>query len=543
MLGQMMTLPLTIPSILEFAARYHGDTEIVSRTVEGPIHRYGYADAARRARRLAGALCRLGIGTGDIVGTLAWNGFRHVEIYYGVSGIGAVCHTINPRLFPEQIAYIINHAEDRYLFVDLTFVPLLERLADQLGKVRGVIVMTDDAHMPSSRLANLLCYESLLAEAEEIARWPALDENTAASLCYTSGTTGNPRGVLYSHRSSVLHAMTINAADAFALSARDVVLPIVPMFHVNAWGIPYAAPMSGCKLVLPGPNLDGASLQAMFAAEGVTISAGVPTVWLGLLTHLRESGKELGRLERVVIGGSACPPAMIGEFAASGVRAIHAWGMTETSPLGTINVPKRRTLELPTEQQRAIALKQGRPLFGVDLKIVDAERAELPWDGTAFGDLKVRGHWVCGSYFRLDPVAAHDEPGWFETGDVATIDGDGCIQIVDRTKDVIKSGGEWISSIEIENVAMGHPAIREAASIARPDAKWGERPVLVVTLMEKGKASAAEIRSFCEGKMAKWSVPDAVIILDELPHTATGKILKSKLRQLLNDLPTRADHG
>jgi acyl-CoA synthetase (AMP-forming)/AMP-acid ligase II len=533
MLGQMMTLPLTIPSVLEHAARYHGDTEIVSRTVEGPIHRYGYAEAARRARRLAGALQGLGVGAGDIVGTLAWNGFRHVEIYYGVSGIGAVCHTINPRLFPEQIAYIINHAEDRYLFVDLTFVKLLEALADQLGKVRGIVIMTDETHMPSSSLANLLCYETLLAEAAEIAAWPTLDENAAASLCYTSGTTGNPRGVVYSHRSSLLHALTINAPDAFAISARDVVLPVVPMFHVNAWGIPYAAPMSGAKLVLPGPHLDGASLQALFEAEGVTISAGVPTVWLGLLAHLRETGKGIGPLERVVIGGSACPPAMIEEFAGRGVRAIHAWGMTETSPLGTINAPTRRTAELPAAEQRAHALTQGRPLFGIDLKIVDPDGAELPWNGTEFGNLKVRGHWVCGSYFGLGPVAAHDEPGWFETGDVATIDGDGFMRIVDRTKDVIKSGGEWISSIEIENVAMGHPAIREAAAIARPDEKWGERPVLAVVLKEKGGASAAEIRRFYEGRVAKWCVPDAVVILDELPHTATGKILKAKLRQIL----------
>jgi len=532
MLGQMMNVPLTIPALLDFAARYHGSGEIVSKTVEGHIHRYNYAELSRRAKRLANALRALGLGEGDIVGTLAWNGYRHLELYYGVCGIGAICHTINPRLFVEQITYIINHAEDRYVFTDLTFIKLLEGLADKLKKVRGFVVMTDRSNMPATTLPNVICYEELLAGQPDTFDWHVTDENTAAGLCYTSGTTGNPRGVLYSHRSTVLHSMAVLFADAFALTACDAILPVVPMFHVNAWGIPHAAPIAGCKLVMPGPHLDGPSLTALMESEGVTTSAGVPTVWLGLLAHIKETGKSPSRLNRVVIGGSACPPAMMEAFEKLGVRVVHAWGMTEMSPLGVINSPTRNSQALAPAERVAVGLKQGRPLFGVDIKIADAAGKELPFDGTSFGSLKVRGYWVCGSYFRQDPVAAHDEPGWFDTGDVATIDADGFVKIVDRTKDVIKSGGEWISSIDLENIAVAHPAVREAAAIARPDEKWGERPVIVAVLKPGATATAEEIRAFFRGKVGKWCEPDEVIIVENLPHTATGKLLKTELRRL-----------
>jgi fatty-acyl-CoA synthase len=532
MLGQMMQVPLTIPSLLDFAAKFHGGSEVVSRTVEGPIHRYTYADMSGRARRLAHALRGLGVGSGDIVGTLAWNGYRHLELYYGVAGIGAVCHTINPRLFVEQIVYIINHAQDRYLFADLSFVPLLEGIAERLTTLRGIVLLCDRAHLPATKLPKVLCYEELLEGQPDRYDFHIEDENTAASLCYTSGTTGHPRGVLYSHRSTVLHAMAVNFADAFALTARDAVLPVVPMFHVNAWGIPYAAPICGCKLVMPGPNLDGASLVQLMQDEGVTMTAGVPTVWMGLLAHIQKSGQRPARLNRVVIGGSACPPAMMDEFARLGVETIHAWGMTEMSPLGTINRPTARTAALPAGEAREVALKQGRPLFGIDLKIVGADGAPLPSDGTSFGALRARGYWVCAAYFRQEAVAAHEDAGWFDTGDVATFDADGFMKIVDRTKDVIKSGGEWISSIDLENVAVAHPAVHEAAAIGRPDAKWGERPLIVVVLKPGASATPEEIRAFYRGKVGKWCEPDEVLIVDKLPHTATGKLLKTELRRL-----------
>jgi fatty-acyl-CoA synthase len=528
----MMDLPLTIPSLLDFAARYHGRSEVVSRTVEGPIHRYDYAALAQRTARLAHALRNLGVGEGDVLGTLAWNGYRHLELYYGISGLGAVCHTINPRLFMEQIVYIICHARDRYIFADLSFVGLLESIAGRIPDVKGIVLLTDRAHMPATTLPRVLCYEELLEGQPGHFDWPALDERSAASLCYTSGTTGNPRGVLYSHRSTVLHAMAINSMDAFGLAAVDAVLPVVPMFHVNAWGLPHAAPVTGCKLVMPGPRLDGASLAQLMQDEGVTVSAGVPTVWLNLLAHLRASGTRPDQLNRVIIGGAACPPAMMEAFAALGVRAVHAWGMTELSPLGVINNPTRETRALPAAEQAAIALRQGRPLFGIDIKIVDAAGAELPFDGVGFGNLKVRGHWVCDGYFRQDESAAHAEPGWFETGDVAAIDPHGYVKIVDRTKDVIKSGGEWISSIDLENVALAHPAVQEAAAIGRSDEQWGERPVLVVVLKPGASASAEEIRAFYRGRVVKWCEPDAVFLAESLPHTATGKLLKTELRRL-----------
>lgn len=530
MLGQMMDLPLTIPSILRFASRFHGDTEIVSRTVEGPVHRYTYADAAKRVGRLANALRRLGVDRGDMVGTVAWNGYRHFELYYALAGMGAVCHTTNPRLFPEQIAFIIDDAADGVVFIDLTFVPLLEKLAASLPKVKTFVVLTDRQNMPATTLPNALCYEDLLAEESEDYPWPEIEERTASGLCYTSGTTGNPRGVLYTHRSNVLHAMASCLPDGFGLSALDAILPVVPMFHVNAWGIPYSAPLVGAKLVFPGPHLDGASLRDLIVSEGVTITAGVPTVWMGLLGHVRDGGGDLGSLRRVVVGGSACPASMMHAFKELGIRMIHAWGMTETSPLGLANSPTRRSVSLPSEEQDRLALKQGRPLFGVDLKIVDSSGAALPHDGQTPGALKISGHWICDGYYRHDPVPAHAEPGWFDSGDVATITEDGFTEIVDRTKDMIKSGGEWISSIQLENIMMSHPQVREAAAIARPDDRWGERPRVIVVLRDGAAVTAGQLRAFYEGKVSKWCIPDDVIIVESLPHTATGKLLKSALR-------------
>ncbi len=520
-----------VSDLLAHAARFHGDTEIVSRRVEGGIHRYTYGNAWGRTQKLANALARFGWAPGDRIGTLAWNGHRHLEIYYAVSGSGLVCHTVNPRLFDDQIAYIINHAEDRCLFVDLTFVPLLERIADRLKTVRAIVVMTDRDNMPASRLPDLLCYEELIAPEPDHFDWPALDENAASGLCYTSGTTGQPKGVLYSHRSTILHSFTVNTVDVFGLSALDVCMPVVPMFHVNAWCLPYAAAMTGTKLVFPGPHMDGASLHALITEEEVTVTAGVPTVWQGLLAWCDGQGMGLAPLGRVVIGGSACPPSMLEAFARHGVRVIHAWGMTETSPLGATNTLKRQHLSLGDDQRARLQIKQGRPPFGVAMKIVDADGRTLPNDGVAFGNLKVCGPWIASGYFRREGDAAHAEPGWFETGDVATIDADGFMHIVDRSKDVIKSGGEWISSIELENIAVAHPAVREAAVIARSDPRWGERPRLVIALKPGAALLVADLRAHFEKHLARWSVPDDVVIVDDLPHTATGKLLKVDLRR------------
>ncbi len=536
MRGMMMGVPLLVTSVLRHAALYHADTEIVSRTTEGPIHRYTYADCWARAQKLAHALAGLGLQPGDRVGTLAWNGYRHLECYYAVGGSGMVCHTINPRLFPEQIAYIINHAEDRVLFTDLTFLPLLECIAGQLAGVKAIVVMTDAANMPSSSLPNLRCYEDLLADQPDRFDWPELDENTACGLCYTSGTTGNPKGVLYSHRSAFLHALAVCLPDVFNLSAVDVVLPVVPMFHVNAWGMPYAAPMAGAKLVFPGPRLDAPSLHELFEAEGVTNSAGVPTVWLALLNWLEANGKGLGRMRRIAIGGSACPSMMIRRFEALGVDVLHAWGMTETSPLGLANRIKAKHAGQDADAALALAAKQGRPLCGVELRVVDGAGADVPRDGHSFGRLLVRGPWVAAGYFGVADSPAHEAvPGWFETGDVVTMDADGYVQIVDRTKDVIKSGGEWISSIDLENIAVGHPAVQEAAAVAVPDAKWGERPLLVVVLKEGASLTREELLAVFTGKVAKWCIPDDVRFVDALPHTATGKLLKSKIRAMVTD--------
>jgi fatty-acyl-CoA synthase len=529
--GLMMNMPLTITSLIRHADRFHGDTEIVSRLVEGGMHRYTYRDAHRRSRQLASALEALGVKPNERIGTLAWNGFRHFEIYYAVSGSGAVCHTINPRLFPEQIAYIVNHAEDGCVFFDLTFLALVEKLAPLAKGVRHWIAMTDKAHMPASATLELLCYEDLVNSHSDRYEWPEIDENAASSLCYTSGTTGNPKGVLYSHRSTLLHAYGACLPDALNLSARDVVLPVVPMFHVNAWGLPYSAPLVGAKLVFPGAQLDGASLHELFLQESVSLSAGVPTIWLGLLNHVKSHKLDFGPLKRTVIGGSACPPAMIRAFEDDfGVQVLHAWGMTEMSPLGTVNTFKHRQLGLSRPERDAIQNKQGRVIFGVDMKIVDDEGAELPRDGQAFGNLLVRGPWICREYFKGeggDPL----EDGWFPTGDVATLDADGFMQITDRSKDVIKSGGEWISSIDLENAAVAHPAVAEAAVIGVAHPKWDERPLLIVRRKDGVEVTREDLLKFFEGRVAKWWIPDDVVFVDQLPHTATGKLLKTKLRE------------
>ncbi len=535
MLGLMMDEPLLIASLLRHADRYHGDTEIVSRTCEGGIHRYTYREAHIRARKLANALARLGVAAGDRVGTLAWNGYRHFELYYGVSGMGGVIHTVNPRLFPEQIGYIVNHAEDRIVCFDITFAPLVEKLAPGCKGVKAWVAMTDRAHMPAAAIPNLLCYEELVGAEKADYEWPRFDENTAAALCYTSGTTGNPKGVLYSHRSTVLHAYAISLPDSSSYSSCSVVLPIVPMFHVNAWGIPYAAPMTGAKLVFPGPALDGASLYELMEKERVNRSSGVPTVWLNLITYMRQNKLRFSTLETTVIGGAAVPPAMVkalgDEF---GVRVQHGWGMTEMSPVGTINSPKEKHLKLSPEERFALSLKQGRPVYGVDMKIVDSEGRELPRDGKAFGDLLVRGPSILRQYYRGeggDPL----RDGWFPTGDVGTIDPDGYLQITDRSKDVIKSGGEWISSIDLENIAMGHPAVMEAAVIGVKHPKWDERPLLVVVKKAGAEVTREALLAYYDGRVAKWWIPDDVVFVGELPHTATGKLSKMTLREQLKE--------
>ncbi|MBI3716726.1 MAG: fatty-acid--CoA ligase [Betaproteobacteria bacterium] len=530
MKGQMQQRPLLISSLIEHASRNFGDTEIISRTVEGPIHRYNYREANRRAKRLANALKHLGVQAGDRVATVAWNGYRHFETYYAVSGMGAVMHTVNPRLFPEQLAYIFNHAADAYVFFDHCFFPLIESLADKLPKVKAFVAMTDRAHMPPAKIPKLLCYEDLLTDEADDFVWPVFDDETASSLCYTSGTTGNPKGVLYSHRSTVYHTYAATCADAFGITSRDAVLPVVPMFHVNAWGLPYICAAVGAKIVFPGAALDGASLYQLFEQEKVTLSAGVPTVWMGLLQYVKSNGLKFSSFRETVIGGSACPPAMIASFENDyGVNVVHAWGMSELSPLGSMCRLREKHLQLTQAQQMAVKSKQGAAIFGVEMKIVDAEGKALPHDGKAFGDLMVRGPWVVERYFGEDQSALVD--GWFATGDVSTIDADGYMQITDRSKDVIKSGGEWISSIDLECVAMAHPAVAEAAVIGVAHPKWDERPLLVVVLKKDAKVTREELLQFFQGKIAKWWTPDDVTFVEQLPHTATGKLLKTKLRE------------
>jgi fatty-acyl-CoA synthase len=531
MLGLMMRWPLMISSLIRHADQCHGDTEIVSRTIEGPIHRYTYRDAHNRARRLANALVRLGVVPGERVATLAWNGHRHFELYYAVSGIGAIIHTINPRLFHDQLTHIVNHAGDRLVFFDLTFLPLVEKLAPVCPGVTTWIALTDRAHMPASSLT-LLCYEEIVATEHDDYDWPDLDEETAAGLCYTSGTTGHPKGVLFSHRSTVLHAMAVCLPDAKGYSAQSVILPIVPMFHVNAWGIPYSAPLVGAKLVFPGAGLDGKSLYELFESEGVLSSAGVPTVWLGLIQYMKQNNLKFSTFRQTTIGGSACPAAMIQTLRDDfGVSVAHGWGMTEMSPVGTIGSPKAKHLNLSADERFALSLKQGRPLYGVEMKIVDAEGRELARDGVATGDVMVKGPWVMRDYFKNDQPSPLSPDGWFPTGDVGSIDPDGYLQITDRSKDVIKSGGEWISSIELENVAIGHPGVVEAAVIGVFHPKWNERPLLLVVKKQGASLTRDEMLKFYEGKIAKWSTPDDVVFVDELPHTATGKLSKKVLRE------------
>ena len=540
LMGQMMQMPLLISSLLTHAARHNGDIEVVSKRVEGDIHRTNWAEVELRSRKLAQALARLGCEAGDRIGTLAWNGYRHLEIYYGVSGSELVCHTINPRLFPQQVAWIINDAQDKVIFVDLNILPLVEKLVPSLPSVKHVVLMCDRDNMPREHaLPSLLCYEDLIDAEDGNYTWPSFDENAAASICYTSGTTGNPKGAVYSHRSSVLHAYAVALPDAMCIKGTDVVLPVVPMFHVNAWGTPYATALVGCKLVLPGHHLDGESLYKLFESEGVTMSAGVPTIWMGLLNYVKANNLKFSTFKTTVIGGAACPPSMIRTFENDyNVEVVHAWGMTELSPVGTLGRLKSKHANLAPEAKQKILEKQGKSVFGVDMRIVDAEGNVQPWNGVATGDLEVRGHWVISSYFNVDKSPLHD--GWFPTGDVATIDSDGYMQITDRSKDVIKSGGEWISSIELENVLMGHPAVHEAAAIAAHHPKWDERPLMVVVKKPGAEVTKEELLAFYKGKIPNWQTPDDIVFVDELPHTATGKLYKLKLREQYRDykLPT-----
>lgn len=536
MLGLMQNQPLLISSLIVHAERHHGDVEIVSRRVEGDIHRYEWKDVARRARQVANALDGMQLLFSDRVATLAWNGYRHLELYFGVSGSGRVLHTINPRLHPDQIAWIANHAEDQVLCFDLSFLPLVQAVHAKCPGIRQYVALCDADRLPKdSGVPNLVAYESWIGGQPVTYDWPSFDENSASSMCYTSGTTGNPKAALYSHRSTVLHAYAAALPDVMNLSARDSVLPVVPMFHVNAWGIPYSAALTGCKLVFPGGALDGKSVYELVEAEGVTFAAGVPTVWQMLLGHMKPGGLRFSTLNRTVIGGSACPPAMIHAFREDyGVDVLHAWGMTEMSPLGTLCTLKNKHLRMPPEEQMKIRLKQGRAIFGVDMKIVGDAGNELPWDGKAFGDLYVKGPWIVREYFKGeggDPLV----DGWFPTGDVATIDPDGYMQITDRSKDVIKSGGEWISSIDIENIAMSHPSVQMAACVGMRHPKWDERPIVAVVKKPGAEVTREELLAFYEGKIAKWQIPDDVVFVESIPLGATGKMLKTRLREQLKD--------
>jgi 3-(methylthio)propionyl---CoA ligase len=540
MLGLMQDQPLLISNLIEFADKHHGDSEVVSRRVEGDIHRYTWSDVACRSRQVANALDGMKLGFSDRVATLAWNGYRHLELYFGVSGSGRVLHTINPRLHPEQIAWITNHAEDQVLCFDMTFLPIIQAVHSKCPTVKQWVAMCDADKLPADTgIPNLISYEAWMGQQNAIYHWPVFDENTASSMCYTSGTTGNPKAALYSHRSTTLHAYAAALPDVMCISARDAILPVVPMFHVNAWGIPYSAALTGAKLVFPGPGMDGKSVYEMIENEGVTYAAGVPTVWQMLLGYMKPNGLKFSTLKRTVIGGSACPPAMIDAFRDDyNVEVLHAWGMTELSPLGTLCTLKNKHLKLPKEEQMKLLLKQGRAIYGVDMKIVNDAGEEQPHDGKAYGDLLVKGPWVVANYYKGegDPLVTDREgQQWFPTGDVATIDADGFMQITDRSKDVIKSGGEWISSIDIENIAVAHPAVAMAACIGMAHPKWDERPIVAVVKKPDAVVSREELLVFYEGKTAKWQIPDDVVFVDAIPLGATGKMLKTKLREQLKN--------
>jgi acyl-CoA synthetase (AMP-forming)/AMP-acid ligase II len=535
----MQDWPLLVHRVLDHASAWHGEREVISRSVEGPIHRETYREMDQRSRALASAVQgKLGVKEGDIIATMAWNTYRHMEIWYGIMSLGAVVHTLNPRLFAEQLIYIVNHAEDQWIFIDLTFVPIFEKLQDKLASVKGFVIMTDRAHMPeSTSLKNIVCYEELIADGDASFGWPELDENTACGLCYTSGTTGNPKGVLYSHRSNVLHGLLATTADGLAISSVDTVLPVVPMFHANAWGLAHAGPMAGASLVMPGPKLDGASVCELLINEKVTMSAAVPTIWFMLLNHLEANPHiSLPDLNRVAIGGSSCPEALMRAFKQKyDVNVIHAWGMTETSPLATICSPKGSRKDLGEADVWKQRVKQGRPVFGVEMRLTDDQNNGLDHDGKIFGRLKVKGPWIARSYFKNVGGDSFNAEGWFDTGDVATIDEWGFMQITDRSKDVIKSGGEWISSIELENVAMGCAGVAEAAAIGLPHPKWDERPLLIIVKKPEAEVSKDQVLAHLQGKVAKWWIPDDVTFVDEIPHTAAGKISKLQLRERFKD--------
>ncbi|HEY1363392.1 MAG TPA: fatty-acid--CoA ligase [Xanthobacteraceae bacterium] len=542
MLGLMQDWPLLCHRVIDHAARNHSARPVVTRSVEGPFHSTTYAAVRARALKVAQRLDRDGIRLGDRVATLAWNTWRHLEAWYGITGTGAIYHTVNPRLFPEQIVWIVNHAEDRVMMVDLTFLPLLEKLAGRLPSIERYVVLTDAAHLPPTQLRNAVAYEDWIAEVDGDFAWRSFDENTAAGMCYTSGTTGHPKGVVYSHRSNVLHSMVASTPDAMGISSRDVVMPVVPMFHANCWGLALTTPMQGAALVMPGARLDGASIYELLEQHRVSFTAAVPTVWLMLLQHLEAKKAKLPYLKKVVIGGSACPRAMLKTFQDDyGVEVCHAWGMTEMSPLGTLGSLKPEYAGLRGEERLDVQVKQGHSPFGVEMKICDDAGNELPHDGKTFGRLKVRGPAVARAYYREDAEIL-DRDGFFDTGDVATIDRHGYMQITDRAKDVIKSGGEWISSIDLENLAVGHPKVAEAAVIGVRHPKWLERPLLVVVLKKDQSATKDELLSFMRGKIADWWMPDEVVFVDEIPHTATGKIQKTALRERYADfvLPAAA---